>query len=139
MAAAFTNLHRALREAAVEALGASFPLALENAPFEKPEDNSPWAALFFLDNAPSPATLGDDGEDAHDGVMQIDLNYEKLKGEVAVDTKADTITGFFKAGRAVSYGGVTATVVSCGRSKGREVDGWWRVSMSVTWRARVPR
>lgn len=138
MSAAFTPLSIALKQGAITALGASFPLAVDNAPFDKP-DSGPWGHLFVFHNQPSPATLGDDGEDAHDGIVQIDLNYPVMTGDGAADAKADSVAGFFRAGRPLSYGGVTATVVSCGRGRGREVDGWWRVSVTVTWRARVPR
>lgn len=115
------------------------PLAVENAKFEKPSDGSPWAAAHILYNQPSVATLGAEGEDAHDGIVQIDLNYPLGKGEAAVRAKADQVTSFFRAGRRLPYQGVYATVASCGRSRGREVDGWYRVSMTITWFARVPR
>jgi len=116
------------------------PIGIENASFpNKPTDGSPWAAVFILPNQPSVATLGYEGEDAHDGIVQIDLNYPLGKGEAAVRAKADQVASFFKAGRRLSYQGAYATVSSCGRSRGREVDGWYRVSMTITWFARIPR
>lgn len=114
------------------------PTAYENMKFDKPV-GSPWASVFVIYNPPFVATLGHDGEDGHDGVLQIDLSYPLLTGEAAVRAKADEVAEFFKAGRRLPHQGVFATVTSCGRSRGREVDGWYRVSMSVVWSARIPR
>ncbi len=139
MSAAFDKLSKALLQGAVNALPIGFPLAGEGLPFDKPTDGSRWGAAFVFHNQPSPVTLGDDGEDGHDGFLQIDLNHKALSGDGASNILADQVAAYFKAGRPLVNGGVTATVVSCGRSRGREVDGWYRVSMTVTWRARVPR
>lgn len=120
--------------------GLALPLAFENSPFdEKPEDRSPWASAFILQNQPSVATMGHEGQDAHDGILQIDLNYPLLTGEAAVTAKADELSDFFKAGKRLAHLGIELTVASCGRSRGRDVDGWYRVSMTVSWFARVSR
>lgn len=138
MANAYGGLRGALMRGVVDSpLG--LPCAVENSPFEKPTDQSPWASAFVLPNQPSVATLGSEGQDAHDGILQIDLNYPLMTGEAAVTAKADELSDFFKAGKRLAHGGVELTVTSCGRSRGREVDGWYRVSMTVTWEARVPR
>lgn len=137
-----TDPYRKLRGALMQGVEDSpldLPYAAENSPFDKPANKAPWASVFVLPNQPSPATLGDEGEDAHDGILQIDLNYQLLTGEAAVTAKADQLTDFFKAGKPLTYQGVQLTVASCGRSRGREVDGWYRVSMTVSWFARVPR
>lgn len=138
MANAYGGLRGALMQGVVDSpLG--LPCAVENSPFEKPTDQSPWASAFVLPNQPSVATLGSEGQDAHDGVLQIDLNYPLMTGEAAVTAKADELSDFFKAGKRLAHSGVELTVASCGRSRGREVDGWYRVSMTVTWFARVSR
>ena len=138
MANAYGGLRGALMQGVVDSpLG--LPCAVENSPFEKPTDQSPWASAFVLPNQPSVATLGSEGQDAHDGILQIDLNYPLMTGEAAVTAKADELSDFFKAGKRLAHSGVELTVASCGRSRGREVDGWYRVSMTVTWFARVSR
>lgn len=134
-----SKLYSALTQGVLDC-GLGLPTGFENAPFpDKPTDGSPWASVFILPNQPSVATLGDEGEDAHDGIMQIDLNYPLGKGDGLQRAKADHVASFFKAGKRLLYQGVFVTVASCGRSRGREVDGWYRVSMTVTWFARVPR
>lgn len=134
----FSGLRKALVQG-VEDSPLDLPYAAENSPFTKPTDQSPWAAVHIFMNQPSVATLGAEGQDAHDGIMQIDLNYPLNTGEAAVTAKADGLTDFFKAGKRLAHSGVELTVSSCGRSRGREVEGWYRVSMTVTWFARVPR
>lgn len=134
----FSGLRKALMTG-VETSPLSLPYASENAPFHKPMGQNPWAATFILINQPSVATLGDEGQDAHDGILQIDLNYPLMTGESAVTAKADELSDFFKAGKRFAHSGVELIVVSCGRSRGREVDGWYRVSMTIFWSARISR
>ncbi|QNN97184.1 hypothetical protein P9A51_gp29 [Xanthomonas phage Xp12] len=134
----YSGLDMALRQG-VKDSPLALPYAVPNAPFDKPSDQSPWASVFIMGNQPSVATLGNEGQDAHDGILQIDLNYPLNTGEAAVTAKADELTDYFKAGKRLAHSGVELTVASCGRSRGREVDGWYRVSMTVTWFARVSR
>ncbi|URA07003.1 tail terminator protein [Xanthomonas phage Elanor] len=134
----YSGLSKALMQG-VKDSPLALPYGVENAPFEKPADQSPWAKTFVLMNQPSVATLGSEGQDAHDGILQIDLNYPLNTGEAAVTAKADELTDFFKAGKRLAHSGVELTVTSCGRSRGREVEGWYRVSMTVAWFARVSR
>lgn len=135
----FSGLDKALRQSVIDA-NMSLPYApVENFPFEKPSALLPWAAIFILENQPSVATLGHEGQDAHDGILQIDLNYPLNSGTAAVTAKADQLTDFYKAGKRFAHSGVELTVTSCGRSRGREVDGWYRVSMTIPWFARVSR
>ena len=86
---------------------------------------------------PQNGDQGSGGVQIEAGVLQIDLNYPLMTGEAAVTAKADELSDFFKAGKRLAHSGVELTVASCGRSRGREVDGWYRVSMTVTWFARV--
>lgn len=132
-----TNLRAALIQGCVDSVG--LPTKFENMPFDKPEGQSPWAAAYVLPSAVFVATLGHEGENDHNGLLQIDLNYPLLTGEADVMSKADELENFFQAGKRLVHAGVELTVQSCYRGSGREVDGWYRVSVTVTWDARVPR
>lgn len=134
------DIDTALLQAVVDA-NLGLPIAQENAPFDKPTDGSPWAAAFVV---PSPGgvravTCGEQGEDEQVGYMQIDLNYPLHRGVAAARTKGDAVSEHFPLGRALSHGVARVTVASCSRSRGLEVDGWYRVSITVSWYARVPR
>jgi hypothetical protein len=133
-----TDLEKALLQGVVDC-GIGLPIAQDNTPFERPADGSPWARAFVVLNQPRPATLGDGGEDGYTGFTQVDLNYPLNSGTADVIAKAAELERFFFAGRRLNYGQTQATVSSCGRSRGREVDGWYRVSVTIMWFARVSR
>lgn len=134
----FSKLGTALMQGVADA-PMGMPYAVPNAPFEKP-GSDPWGKVIILYNDPRVATLGADGQDGHTGILQIDLNYPLLTGDAAVMAKADELSNFFTAGKRLAVGGANQlTITSCGRSHGREVDGWYRVSVSVAWEARVAR
>lgn len=114
------------------------PWASENRAYA-PAAGTAWAEVFILPNQPSVASLGGGGLDAHDGIMQINLNYPAGDGAAAAKQKATTIRAYFYAGRIVSYGGQDVEIVSCGRGPGRNVDSWFRVPVTVQWRAWTTR
>lgn len=132
-----------VRSALVQAWvdGAFFPqaqVAYENFPFEPPKDK-PWASVYFMPVQPIVATLGAGGKDEQRGFLQIDLNYPVGSGEKDVAAKADAIRDTFKAGYAFSYSGQEARVVSCGRSGGRVVDNYYKVSITIQFYAQIVR
>jgi hypothetical protein len=105
----------------------------------KPSISTAWASVLIVPNQPSVESVGDGGMDGHTGFMQIDLNYPANAGAGSVVTKADNVAQYFKAGTRLAYGGQQVQIQSCGRSQGRPVDGWYRVSMTINWTAYVPR
>jgi hypothetical protein len=140
MATSHEDIDKALMQGVVDA-ALALPIAQENVAFNKPTDGSPWASVWII---PSPdgvraVTLGDDGEDEHVGIVQLDLNYPTGRGVDDVRAKGDQVAAFFSVGKALSSGVAKVTVSSCSRSRGREVEGWYRVSMTISWYARVPR
>lgn len=105
--------------------------AFPNAQFTKPSPSTAWAALFVI-----PATTGElslSESDEMSGVFQIDLNYPLNGGAGAAQAKADEIRSHFKRGLRVQnviLGTVSALPLG-------PVDGWYRVSVSVNYRAFV--
>lgn len=133
-----TDIRSALVEA-VKACLPDLPTAFENLRFDKPQPGSPWAAMFLLPVNSTVETLGDGGFDLKTGILQLDLNYPLLSGEYDQLVSAGKIAAYFKAGNRFSYGGHQVMCVSCNRSRGREVAGYWKVSVSVVWRAFAQR
>jgi hypothetical protein len=132
-----TNIKGALVSAYV-AGAFGLPTAHENKIF-KPVTGTPWASLFVVPNQPSVGTLGDAGEDNHDGFLQIDLNYPLNKGDGEALSKSDEMRDYFKAGSRHVHSGQVVTVTNCGRSIGRQVDGWYRITLTINWYARTAR
>ncbi len=135
-----TDIERAITQSVLDC-DTGLPFAIENAPFDKPDDGSPWMAMWIVpsQNGVRAVTCGDAGEDEHVGILQLDLNYPVGKGTKALRLVADKIARFYVAGRRMISGLAGVEVISCSKSLGREVDGWWRVSMTINWRARLSR
>lgn len=133
----FTNIKAALINAYISG-GFSLSTAYENKKF-KAEKNTPWAAVFIVPNQPSVATLGDSGTDAHDGFLQINLNYPPDCGDGEILKKADEIGAYFRAGSSFEYDSQQVTISSCGRSQGNNVDDMYQIILTINWYARVQR
>jgi hypothetical protein len=131
------QVHGALVAAASAAL-AGVEVEYENAQFVKPTATK-WARIHFLPNAPSVETLGNEGQDLVDGIMQIDLNYPQNTGDGQARQDFEEVRAAFPAGVSYSTGGQVVTIKNCGRSQGRLVDQWYRVSITVYWYALIPR
>lgn len=99
------------------------PTAYANHPPVDPDTNTiigslagqPWARVTILHARPTVATMGLDGRDQIDGIMQIDLFYPKNSGTAEPHAKADALAATFFAGSTHSAGGVDVHIDSCGR------------------------
>ena len=131
------NVHQALEAAALAAL-TTIPVEHENVEITKPTA-AKWSQLFFLPNVPSVETLGDEGEDLADGIYQININYPRNTGDSAARVDFEAVRAAFPAGTKYTNAGQVVTIRNCGRSQGRTVDNWYRVSITVGWEALIPR
>lgn len=133
-----SNIDRALEVAAVAALGPGFigRIAAEGFTFEPPADGA-WAALNNLPAGAFVASLGESGMDEHVGVYQIDVSVPEVGGNPrgVLLGHADRLRGYFVAGRRFTHSTQGVTVTRAERSAIRRVDGWLRVSVSVTYSA----
>lgn len=98
-----------------------------------------WLQLHNLRAISNPVTLGDQGEDNHPGVLQIDINYPEGKGSKQVLSKSDEFASFFTAGKSLLYNAQEIKVLSCSVGPGRYVGGYYRVSVTVNYYARTVR
>ena len=112
--------------------------AYENRQFE-PTTGTPWAAVYVLPNQPSAFSLGSNGSDEHDGILQIDLNYPTGNGDGAVLAKADAIRAVFKHGVSFTLDSQAVSIRQCGRSGARIVDGYFKEIITINWTARTLR
>jgi len=119
--------------------GFSLPTHFENMDFERPSPTQAWARVHMIPNQPSVGSLGVEGQDEHDGVFQIDLNFPLDEGTLKSVQKADEIRKHYVAGKRYLYDGQAVLIKSCGLSTGRKVDGWYRTVITVYWYARTYR
>ncbi len=118
---------------------AAAKVAWENKNFDSSKVTDPWAAVFLLPIPRHVATLGADGRDQQDGIMQIDLNYPTDSGTAALDAKYIAIAAVYKAGAHFTYSGQEITILSCALSPGRVVNGFYRASISINFYAQIAR
>lgn len=125
---------------AYQAVGTTIPTGypgVELADDDKPDDL--WAHIHNVRTDSAPVTLGDAGEDNHNGFLQIDLNYPKGKGSGDLLAKADELATAFPAGRTLTYNGQEVKVLSSALGPGRYVGGYYRISLTINYYARTPR
>lgn len=131
-----------VRAALIQAFTNGAFFAQENIAFENMAFTPgalPWAKITFSPIQPVVATLGQGGTDDQSGYLQIDLNYPQGTGEADIMAKADAIRNAFPAGSSCAYSGQVVTVANCGRSQGRISNGYYRISVTINFYARIPR
>lgn len=133
------NVRAALVQAFVD--GNFFPanaIAFENKKFNPPA-GKPWAKLTFVPVQPVVATLGLEGRDRIQGFMQVDLNYLEDIGEAAILAKFEELRNTFTVGKRFAYDTDEVVIQSCGRSQGRIVNNYYRISVTVYFYSDIKR
>lgn len=105
-----------------------------------PEIGTPYAETFFMPNTPIPFTMGDEGEDEHTGLVQINLNFPIGEGMGNTLDKVDYVRTVFKAGVTFTYEDQVVHIETCGVSRAPQIqDGFYQTIISITWRALTAR
>lgn len=126
--AALVSAYRAAMPALVNAT------AYEGGTFQ-PIVNQRWGQVFNLRAGADVASLGSKGLDEHTGVFQIDVSVAENTGTAVLLADADTLRAYFVAGRWFTYQTQSVRVRRADVSAIRRVDGWLRVSVSITYSA----
>lgn len=105
----------------------------------KDPNKAPAGDVTFIFNQPSVATLGEGGEDNHDGFVQILLKYPLGKGDKDIMGMADTIRNGLTAGTKCLYGSQQVTIQNCGVGIFDELDGKYVTPITINWYARTRR
>lgn len=129
----FTNIQAAL-VAGYQAAALNLPTAYEGRDFA-PTTGQPWAAVSLLPLPVVGGSLGAAGNDRHSGSFQIDLNDTPGGGIDRLLSFADTLRGYFKAGRQLDGNGLPVLINSTSRTAVMTKDGWLRLSVVVAWTA----
>jgi hypothetical protein len=119
--------------AAVQGCGLAYPVAWEGKTFTPPA-NAPWLAVWLL-----PAfTDAMQTIDKHGGILQVDVSHPLNAGAPAVLADVDKLLRYFAAGKRFITGSQAVTVRKREASRILQIDGWLRVSVSVSYRAGSP-
>lgn len=116
--------------------GFGLPIAHENLDFE-PTPGEAYAELLVLQNDATPATLKHTNET--DGVFRVILRYPVNKSSIPAKTKVDEIFAVFKIGQRLTYGGVSLTLTANQRAPGINEDGWYKLVLTMPYRAFLAR
>jgi hypothetical protein len=113
---------------------------LAGVPVEAPNtDISPYPSLWLkasvIPNECYPVTLGVDGDDNHNGLLQIDINVPINTGDGLINNIAGEIKKLYPAGRNIS----PVVVASSSISPARIVGSNYRISVTVTYYSRIAR
>ncbi len=119
---------------AVNAGSFSLPIAYENVDYQ-PEGNDPWLAVFQLPLQPVQASLGDDGCDFHEGILQIDINYPASTGRTLLDAKADEINAYFKSGATFTENDIKIRIENVGLARVVVDRGWITGNLNIEYYA----
>lgn len=115
-----------------------WPLAEENKPF-RPQGGRKWAAVHFLPRQPAAAALGSDAADEVRGIVQIDLNYPPGLGTDEARRDFELVRQCFHAGTRLARNGREVLIINCGRAAGQNLDGFYRVPITISWFAHIER
>lgn len=130
------NVENALMQSYQDA-GLSLPTAYENVGFDKP--STAWASVFHLPDPPEMYSLSEDGFDEATGILQVDINVPADSGTAVANGHFDTLRAHYKAGARFTSGGQQVVILRCGKSQGRVIDGFYRISISIYWIAYIQR
>ena len=111
------------------------PIAHENIPYV-PTDAA-YAELSFSPNDITPLTVSD--TDETDGVMQVTLRYPLNQGAMPAKQKAGEIFETFRIGSIFKHLGQTVRIVRARRSSGVAEDGWYAITITLSYRAFLRR
>lgn len=124
------KIHAALVQK-YESAATGLPTAYPNKNLEQPSNEVPWAELFIIPIETLAFTLGADGQDLYEGILQVNLNYPTNTGHKEALLMADRLCHHFRAGQLSVYDGVQVNFRGATALQGRVVNGWWRVVVSA--------
>jgi len=112
---------------------AQFPILFRNQNMTSPP--SKWAQVFFLNSDNTPFTMGREGEDRADGILNINVRYQKGTGSDTAISDFEALRAAFPRGWIAS--GDVDKVVFVERTKRveGEADAWFIMTCVVYWYA----
>lgn len=122
------------------ALGLGLDTAYEGEEFTPPTGNgAKWASVFIQPAVTDFFTLGANGQDLHEGLMQIDFNVKHGTGRAVLVGYYDTVRDSFIGGKPFTQNTQTVSITNVERSPVRDVGGWMSLSVTVNWQAETIR
>lgn len=111
-------------------------VAHENLPYQ-PVIGEPYAEIIVLQNDITPVDSSHTNET--DGILRVILRYPSDTGAMNAKRKADEIFTHFKIGSQIEYETQKLTIVRQGRAPGYSEQGWYKIVMTIGYRAFLAR
>lgn len=102
-----------------------------------PTNGRAWTEAFVLPNDTTGLSLSTSNQT--DGLFRVILRYPRDIGSITAKTKADQIFDAFKIASIVEYGGQGAVITNYQRQEGTPEDGWYKLVLSIFYRAKLMR
>lgn len=112
------------------------PIAHENLAYE-PIAGDAYAEIIVLPN--DITALNYKHTNQTDGVFRIILRYPQNYGAMVAKTAAETILNHFSIATLLEYGGVFVEITGGKRDPGVPEDGWYKLVLTVPYRAFITR
>lgn len=113
-------------------------LFYENVKGDEPE-NGVWAVVQFVQNPPTPKTLGALGYDRCIGQVVIGVSYPLGKGTKDADSTLTALAARFVAGKELTYQGQVVKVLSAGAGTPYKTGNCHRTPFVINWQADIKR
>lgn len=112
------------------------PVAHENLPYQ-PIAGEPYAETLVLQNDITPLDLNNTNET--DGVFRVILRYPSDSGSIDVKRKADEIFSHFLIASSITYDSQEVTIVRHDRAAGYAEQGWYKIVLTIGYKAFLAR
>jgi hypothetical protein len=103
-----------------------------------PPPASGFLSVHFMPGKSAVATLGTDGQDEEEGLLQVSIFVPLGAGEGSIRAIVNSLRTSFKP-QVLTYDGQPVTLLSRSRGTGKPSDAFYVVPFQVHWRARLTR
>lgn len=112
------------------------PIAHENLDYI-PTIGTAYAEIFVIQNDKTPFSVS--SSDETDGIFRVILRYPVKSSSIAAKAMADTIFNVFKIGSRHDYTNTRVTISAVGRDQGVKETGWYKLVLSIRYKAFIRR
>jgi hypothetical protein len=104
-----------------------------------PAGKADWAAVYYMPANQQAVSAGSLGLDRETGALLINVSVPRNKGDIVLRAIRDAARAYFITGQTFTQNSQSARVMGCQISPFRDVDNWYRVSLTVVYRAEFTR
>lgn len=134
---AYKEVYAALTKSIID-LDLGIPLSYENRDYDPDKNNDQqFIALTTLYNEQE--SLDKILYDEVTGIYQISLYTRSGGGTSESIEKVDAIASYYKHGLKIINGSQCVSVINFGRNGGRNVNGWYVIDMSISFKSDIAR